>query len=255
MKSQQQDNKIIRTSCKDCVFAKYDGMTQVDCLHDRINKFNQLPENNETFQYVTEAYDEEKEFFVINRLCTLYRDKNTWNNGNADTEKALNEVKVKFDVLIDLSKFTDEYYSYVKKLMAEAVLYDENRFNIYLYHNKSLDKEHRKKMLQLLKILPKCNLNVFFDKGILEHKILSQTKNSYHMFIDHDNRVDFDIFTKVNNLVNNDLKKLLVIKNKNNYIVSNLSYKIQTSGQIQINITECIESIIEYSKPDFYIEV
>ena len=255
MKSPQQDSKIIRTSCKDCVFAKYEGITQIDCLHDRINKFKNLPENNEVFQYVTEAYDETQEFFVINRLCTLYRDKNTWNNGNTDTEKALNEVKVKFDLLIDFSKFTDEYYSYIKKLMAEVVLYDENKFNVYLYHDKSLDKDNRKKVLQLLKIVSKSNLNVFFDKGILEHKILSQTTNSYHVFIDHDNRIDYDIFVKVNNLVNNDLKKLLVIKNKDNYIVSNLSYKIQTSGQTKINITECINSIIEYSKPDFYIEV
>ena len=163
MKSPQQDSKIIRTSCKDCVFAKYEGITQIDCLHDRINKFKNLPENNEVFQYVTEAYDETQEFFVINRLCTLYRDKNTWNNGNADTEKALNEVKVKFDILIDFSKFTDEYYSYIKKLMAEVVLYDENKFNVYLYHDKSLDKEYRKKVLQLLKIISKSNLNVLIN--------------------------------------------------------------------------------------------
>lgn len=255
MKSQQQDNKIIRTNCKNCVFAKYDGNTQIGCVHDRINKFRQLPENNDLFQYVVEAYDEENEFFVVNRLCTLYRDKNIWNNGISDKEKALEEVKITFDVLINCNNLDEQYYVYIKKLMASAVLYNIQKFNFYLYHDQSLSKESRKKILTLLNISPKCSLSIFFEKDILEHNILSQTRNSYHVIIDYNNRVEYSVFNKLNDILNNDLKKVLVAKNKNNYLISNLSYKIQTSGQIKIDINKTTNNIIEYSKPDFFIEV
>lgn len=255
MKSQQQDNKIIKTNCKHCVFAKYDGDTQVDCLHDRINKFRQLPENNELFQYVVEAYDEENEFFVINRLCTLYRDKYSWNDGIADKEKALNEVKITFDILINCNNLDDQYYAYIKKLMASATLYNIQKFNFYLYHDQSLNKENRKKILPLLNISPKCSLSIFFEKDILEHNILSQTRNSYHVMIDYDNRIESTVFDKLNDILNNDLKKVLVAKNEDNYLISNLSYKIQTTGQTKVDIKQTIDSIIEYSKPDFFIEV
>jgi hypothetical protein len=255
MKSHQQDNKIIKTNCKNCIFAKYDGNTQIDCVHDRINKFKQLSDNNDAVQYVVEAYDEENEFFVINRLCTLYRDKNIWNNGIADKEKALEEVKITFDILINCNNLDDNYYAYIKKVMASAVLYNIQKFNFYLYHDQSLDKDSRKKILTLLNISPKCNLSVFYEKDIFEHNILCQTRNSYNVMIDYDHRVNCDIFYILNNIINNDLKKILVVKNKENYLISNLSYKIQTSGKTKVDIKQIINNIIEYSKPDFFIEV
>jgi len=57
----QTDNN---TSCKDCIFAEYEGITQVSCKKNMLDKYTQ----------VIEAYDEDKEFFVIfNRKCPNYR--------------------------------------------------------------------------------------------------------------------------------------------------------------------------------------
>ena len=58
-------NKV-HTSCKNCVWAEYQGDTQTDCDLGRITKFKN----------VLECYDEEKEFFVINNAyCLFYRNK------------------------------------------------------------------------------------------------------------------------------------------------------------------------------------
>lgn len=62
----------VHTPCKNCVFAKYDGNTQIDCSLDFISK---LRHNNTE---ILEAYDNEKEFYVINnKKCIGYRE-NKW---------------------------------------------------------------------------------------------------------------------------------------------------------------------------------
>jgi len=58
------------TSCKACVFAEYDDMTQVGCSRGMLKKYKDVGAN------VVEAYDEDREFMVIeNRLCPFYRTK------------------------------------------------------------------------------------------------------------------------------------------------------------------------------------
>lgn len=64
------------TPCKDCAFAKYteDGLTQIGCELGYIDKFKAV--GNE----VVEAYDQDKEFYVImNRRCPGFRSQE-WAN-------------------------------------------------------------------------------------------------------------------------------------------------------------------------------
>lgn len=256
MKSLQQDHKIIRTSCKDCVFAQYENNTQVNCLHNRIKTFKQLLENNDDFQLVVEAYDNEKEFYVINRFCNLYRDKNTYQDKDINCEKAFDEIKLTFDVLIDCNDINDDnYFNYIKSIIASSVFYGSNKISFHFYHNQSLNKDGRKKALNLQRVSSNSYLSVYYQKDILQHGILSKTKNSYHMIITKDSRPDKKIFDILNNIVNIDLKKVLVCNNNNVFVVSNLSYKIETMGKIDVKFNETLNNIIEYAKPEYYIEV
>jgi hypothetical protein len=86
-----------QTSCKDCVFSEYEGITQVSCKADRL-KF---------FEDTVEAYDNDKEFYVINDVCTYYRPP-FWNNGKADIDEARRELKTTFGIFLDLSGKEDE---------------------------------------------------------------------------------------------------------------------------------------------------
>ena len=67
MKSKQLD-KIAETSCKDCKFAIYQGKTQTGCEAGRAEVYM---EQGIGF----EAYDKDKEFYVINTFCSYKIDK------------------------------------------------------------------------------------------------------------------------------------------------------------------------------------
>lgn len=61
--------KTAQTSCKDCIFAKYDGNTQVGCFIGRIDIYQ--AQNS-----VVEAYDNDKEFYVVEgRICNSCRNQ------------------------------------------------------------------------------------------------------------------------------------------------------------------------------------
>lgn len=60
---------IVHTSCKRCVFAQYQDKTQTGCVLDYISKHK---DNNTE---ILEAYDDELEFYIINKKkCNGYRE-------------------------------------------------------------------------------------------------------------------------------------------------------------------------------------
>lgn len=67
MKSKQLD-KVAETSCKDCKFAIYEGKTQTGCEAGRAEVYM---EKGMGF----EAYDKDKEFYVVNTFCSYKIDK------------------------------------------------------------------------------------------------------------------------------------------------------------------------------------
>jgi hypothetical protein len=76
----------IHTCCKDCVFSQYEGITQLDCSLGKIDKFERLDIP------IIEAYDDEKEFYIIeNRKCQFYRNKQ-WMLQNIDVGDAPNTI-------------------------------------------------------------------------------------------------------------------------------------------------------------------
>lgn len=82
---------IIETSCKDCVFAVYEKVTQVGCAGKLIEKYK------EKGVRVDECYDEEKEFYVLrDKCCVFKRTKNT----NQTFEEIRNSARLKFNIVI-----------------------------------------------------------------------------------------------------------------------------------------------------------
>lgn len=91
-------------ACKNCVFAKYDGNTQVGCELGRTSKFKKLGA-------LIEAKDNNKEFFIVNgRICNAYRDKD-WvehivknHSMSAIKKKLKSEIDVTVDLVIMIEK-------------------------------------------------------------------------------------------------------------------------------------------------------
>lgn len=108
--SQSSISKI-HTSCKDCTFAVYSENTQIGCELDLIDKY----ESKETT--IIEAYDENKEFYVIdNKKCIGYRNL-SWSekdgiklNLEDKKIKIKNEFKIKYILFIDLKHFDNNKF-------------------------------------------------------------------------------------------------------------------------------------------------
>ena len=66
-----QATSPILTSCKDCVFAVYSGVTQTGCQLGRIDIYQNRGD-------VLEAYDDEREFFVLKDSLCLAKRNQEW---------------------------------------------------------------------------------------------------------------------------------------------------------------------------------
>ena len=99
MKSQPQEN-LIKTSCKNCAFAVYEEDTQIDCAFGRIEKFKDS---------VTEAFDNDKEFFIIDRLCTYFRDKK-WGYNDNSMDKVEEESAISFDIIFNCNEISEPFF-------------------------------------------------------------------------------------------------------------------------------------------------
>jgi hypothetical protein len=100
----------IHTPCKNCTFAKYDDNTQTDCHLDYISLYK-----NKNIEII-EAYDNEKEFFIINnKKCVGYREK-SWFEKRKMENLSIEEKVAKFKennflhylMCVDLQNFTQE---------------------------------------------------------------------------------------------------------------------------------------------------
>jgi hypothetical protein len=97
----------IHTSCKKCVCAIYENITQVGCYLDYISKYK---DKNTS---ILEAYDNEKEFYVIGeKKCPGYREDSWFKNTSLTTEEKIDLIKqsnsIDYLAVIDLKNISIE---------------------------------------------------------------------------------------------------------------------------------------------------
>lgn len=89
----EQKISRVHTPCKNCVFAEYQENTQIGCYTGYLNKYKDAKVE------ILEAYDEEKEFFIINdRKCISYRE-NKWFDKYEIANASIEDKVAKFNEL------------------------------------------------------------------------------------------------------------------------------------------------------------
>lgn len=247
MKFQQSDNNTIKTSCKNCTFAIYQDKAQVGCLANRIEKFDPST--------VIEAYDDENEFYVINRFCNLYRDKVSWNNGKPDTDKAQDESKVLFDIFINCDKISEVIKNNITCWWRDIKSnYGKDKVRVFLFHSSNITKDKISIIKTLFKEISAKNIIVSYDNDLTLHSNITNSTFSYHIICDE---IELGILDKINYEINYNLKKAIVIKYKDNYIISNLAYKIESFQNQCFSYSVNIKKIIDNAKQEgiYYIEI
>ena len=211
MKSQQHDSTY-QTACKNCVFAVYDGDTQVDCSMGRISKYQDLG-------MVIDAYDEEKEFYVINGICNVVRQSN-WNHGVVDATKARQEVRPKFKVFVNASHMTESHVADVVKMHHDTNF--ECEWSVLvpfdLPHNKKTSVVHT-----LLSKLTNATVTECADIPFTLGKLSLETKKSFVVVLDHISLAEAKLFTRVDELLNDDLQKFIIYTLNGTSAISSLA--------------------------------
>jgi hypothetical protein len=237
MKSQLHDQEI-KTNCKNCQCAIYEGKTQTDCAFDRIKGFG---------DNVVEAYDLEKEFYVIKRFCNYYRSPK-WNDGKLDLDKIKHESAISFDVVIVCDDLTEESDANNLLDVVAKSNYYKDKLNISLVHSSKASTNVRKNILKVFMEL-KCNLTDAIDLNEFLHHFLGSSRATYHVVLDMSNISIINELFKANDIINKDLKPVTLFNIREAKIISNIVYRLESgmSGEsdYSINVAHAISKSIE----------
>jgi hypothetical protein len=238
MKLQPLDHKV-QTNCKDCAFSIYNDKTQIGCEAGRVDIFKDQKK-------IVEAYDDEKEFYVVKGFCNLYRDSQ-WNSGTPDISKALSEVSPTFELYIDCDNIEEENVPSVLQFIQGAT-YPRDKYIITLYQNHSTATDKRKKVVDIYR---KSNNSIFIsscdNKDLYLHEKAVKTKMSYIINLTCDN-INNQFMDKIHHSMNFDLKQPLISKFENNYAFSSTAYKVEASYSNSISFSENTNSLINKTK-------
>lgn len=110
-------NNIIsktHTSCKDCIFARYDGKTQGWCNANYLeNDYGTIKHVNGS---VIEVQDENKEFFVVDGIYCYGKRKKKWGD-RIDENKWLDQLKIENKLFYQVIIFVGDSFEDLKITM------------------------------------------------------------------------------------------------------------------------------------------
>jgi hypothetical protein len=243
----------IHTPCKQCSFAKYNDKTQTGCFLDYINIYKK---NNTE---ILEAYDEDKEFFIINnKKCIGYRE-DKWFEKRGLLNSTIDEK---------IAKYQESNYAHYIAVINLKNLNIENLQNIYA--NLSLYDIKPEKIVLVRYIdnknFPYSSIENIFENGGLNIQWRIQTMldndipyqyilydiaktNKFSRFIlsieQHNLKIN-DVINYVNDKVYKQLKNFCVCGDKNKNVLfysSTVLRHAYESGKDIVNDPDLCETI------------
>lgn len=233
------DNKInsIHTSCKDCVFAIYEDKTQINCALQYIELYKS--KNIE----ILEAYDNDKEFFIINgKKCMGHRENNWFDQFNmkdADLSEKIakyNETNIlNYIIIIDLKNLNldqlDDICLQISqcKVQPKKVIFIRHIDNEKSFPYDKIEnilKKYEPKYIWRIQTILDDSLT---DKNILDNIALLNNKVRFMLYITNYNSDIKNVVEVTDNKVHQKLEQFNVISNKdkNCMIFSTIVYRFE----------------------------
>lgn len=233
----------IHTSCKNCIFAIYENITQFDC---KIKKLDMWKKNN---VQVLEAYDEEKEFFIINNRKCPYKRTTKWANAypkDKHIEQVEKEVTFKYNAIVIASDNIDNIKSTITNLANQKI--KPQFITLIRPFNNSIRPSSIVPFLQNINIKWKMvnvadsDANVF---NIID-TIVTFSKQPYYVVLYDSIDIPDRLLDKLNEMTQNATPFVLV-QPKNDIhglVVHSLTHKLLRGNKGDI----IIDKIIEFAK-------
>ena len=215
--------KAIHTPCKNCVFAKYENQTQTDCHLDFLNKFA-----NKNIEII-EAYDEEKEFNIINgKKCHGYKENKYFiarNLENTSIEEKISYVKnlfkINYTIILNIKNFNNEELKAFATTIKALSIKPKNIVLIrYQEDKKTYGYKFLNHFFEECGQLDKWKIQTVIDpeetQENIVHKIINTNKDSrFIMYINKDYS-DFDkIIEYAQKCIYEDLSTFEILSNSN----------------------------------------
>lgn len=208
----------IHTCCKNCVFAKYENITQIGCHLDYIQKYKDLGAE------ILEAYDQEKEFYLINnKKCIGYRE-NKWFNDNSlcleDKIAIYNEKnKLSYTMVINLAPLSVDDLNHIlaqinNDLPPQKIIIIRHRDNDLKFSYdkiKSMLDEHQIKCTWRIQTM--VDDTIPYD-AILHHISMHNYNSRFIMSVTNPTDRITDIVVKADTIVHRELGNFVIIANE-----------------------------------------
>ena len=218
MKSKPPD-KSLQTNCKECLFAIYNKDTQTGCMTNRIDMFRNTPRGD----VVIEAYDEEKEFYVIDGLCNYFRQPK-WNDGQPDLEKVQQESQTKFTILIHADEITKETLSSITTSIRE-IDYPTDKISIIISHDIELATEKRIMVRSMYNVFVielgiQSSINVYLHPERQDHEAFRKANCLYFIRTTIHENISKNIMKEIDSRLNQHAVRAVVFSNGNTKAIS-----------------------------------
>lgn len=213
-----EEINAIHSPCKKCVFAVYENKTQTSCFLNLIEKFK----NNDI--EILEAYDEEKEFYIVNgKKCVGYREQKYFESRKLQDasleEKAsyvTDRLKISYSITINIKNFTAKQLIELSQKISELSIKPTNLYVIR--YKKDKDKYSYKfieKFLESCKV-PKWKIKTVLNNGEdylnVLHNVVNENKSSKFMLsIDQEISDINHIINKAQQIVYDNLSTFIVL--------------------------------------------
>lgn len=253
------EDHSIQTSCKGCCFSHKLGKTQVGC---HINKIRQFKDNGIN---IIEANDEDEEFFIVERFCHFYRDKD-WEKAVSKYEKPAKrvrkEVEISFGFIVLHGK--DSSKDDIRKTLSDIA----NQKKIYptfvvvgnnsgvkqwdLWHicqelfDDSITKIH---VVQPYKDMDDLNLI---------NECFPRVRNGYYSVFHSGNPVPSDLIKTIDECLNDKVEQIAMIKSLKEDSIDGLTIQCAMHKFMHGNATQTVEEKISnfaaMSKKEHFIK-
>lgn len=234
---------VIHTSCKDCFFAVYDKTIQTSCHLGMLQKFQEA--NIE----ILEVYDNDKEFYVINRKkCVGHRKAEYFSNRKIENKKleekieyVQNFLKLYYAMVINIKNFTAVQLQDLAQKISELDIPPQELFLIRYREDK--DKYSYKFMETIVK-KTKCKkwkIKTILDDesdflNVLHHTMCENKNHKFILSIDKDYTNMNSIVNYANNIVYNKFSTFQILSNeaKDSLLFNTTVYRFGISSGIDI---------------------
>lgn len=211
----------VHTACKKCVFADYKNNSQVGCSIGYLEKYKNI---NAT---ILEAYDEEKEFYIINdKKCLCYREDSwfkKYDMEHSTLQEKIEKVKetnhLHYLLVINLYNFNDSDLTKITQEITNLSVKPQKIIFVRYANNKTFEFKVLSDLLKQSNLKCSWRIQSMIDNSLeydqILHNIVSMNKG-YRFIVSIKNPAsDIDnIISFANNKVYEDLEALHVVANK-----------------------------------------